>query len=104
MVEAASIRSQRPVGLLLSVLAAMFAIVLLATVIASPSAVTMSTIGFAESIAHKQALNQETPAMAASDLAQSAEANRALNAATTSPLVHDALEESASVNRALNQP
>ena len=59
MVEAASIRSRQPVGLLLLVLAAMFAIVLWATVTASPSAVTMPTIGFAEAIAHKQALNQE---------------------------------------------
>ncbi len=41
--------------------------------------------------------------MAASDLAQSAEANRALNAAITSPVVRGALEESAYVNRALNQ-
>ena len=55
-----------------------------------------------QAIAHKQALNQE-PAVAASDLAQSAGANRALNAVVTSRLVHDALEESAHVNRALNQ-
>ena len=103
MVEAASIGSRRPIGYLLSVLAAMFAIVLWATVVASPSEVTMHPIRFSEAIAQKQALNQEQPAVAASDLAQSSAANRALNAAVTSPLVDDALEESASVNRALNQ-
>ena len=103
MVGAARIRSQLPVGFLLSVLAAMFAIVLWTTVTAGPSAVTTPAIGFAEAIAHMQALNQEKPVVAASDLAQSAGANRALNAAITSRLVHDALEESASVNRALNQ-
>ena len=102
MVEVAIIRSRRSVGLLLSVLAAMFAIVLWATVAASPSAVTSPTKGLEQAIAHKQALNLE-PAAAASDLAQSAAANRALNTVVTSRLVHDALEESAHVNRALNQ-
>ena len=82
----------------------MIAIVLWVAVAASPSAVTMHTIRFSEAVAHKQALNQEQPAVVASDLAQSAGANRALNAAITSPGVHDALEESASVNRALNKP
>jgi hypothetical protein len=104
MVEAASVTSRRPVGFLLSVLVAVFTIVLWATVIASPSEVTMPTIGFTEAIAHKQVLNPDQPAVPTRDLGQSAAANRALNEATESPFVPDALEESASANRALNQP